>query len=59
MCITCGCKIPDENHGDERNITIKHLQDAGKAQNISIVKVIGNILKTLPVIFKNIKVYYQ
>lgn len=57
MCITCGCLNPTDNHGDERNITIRHLQKAGEAQKISIIAVLKNILKTLPVIIKNIKTY--
>lgn len=58
MCITCGCLNPTDNHGDERNITVKQLQNAGEAQGITFIQVLKNILKTLPVLIKNIKSYY-
>jgi Holliday junction resolvase-like predicted endonuclease len=34
MCMSCGCMQPDDNHGDERNITREDLDRAARAANI-------------------------
>lgn len=43
MCLSCGCKQPDDAHGDERNITMQGLQDAAKAAEITPAEVVRNI----------------
>jgi hypothetical protein len=43
MCMTCGCKQPTENHGDERNITMDSLQQAAEAAGISVDEAARNI----------------
>lgn len=43
MCMSCGCKQPNENHGDQRNITMQDLQAAGQASDISPDQVVKNI----------------
>lgn len=43
MCLSCGCKQPDERHGDDRNIVWKDLEDAAQAANISTQEVVRNI----------------
>ena len=34
MCMTCGCGTPNDDHGDEANITYDQLQSAADAANI-------------------------
>jgi hypothetical protein len=34
MCYTCGCGLPYEDHGDPRNITEHHLEQAGQTKEI-------------------------
>lgn len=33
MCVSCGCGLPHDDHGDSRNITIEDLQAAADAAN--------------------------
>jgi hypothetical protein len=46
MCMSCGCKQPNEDHGDQRNITIDGLQQAADASGISVDEVVRNIQET-------------
>ena len=34
MCMTCGCGKPNDQHGDDANITYDQLQSAAEAANI-------------------------
>lgn len=43
MCASCGCGIPDDDRGDERNITMADLEDAADAAGISIEEIVDNI----------------
>jgi hypothetical protein len=36
MCISCGCRNPRDDHGDERNITIEDLERAAEAAGITL-----------------------
>jgi hypothetical protein len=44
--MSCGCKKPDERHGDDRNIIRQDLEDAASAANISADQVVKNILES-------------
>ena len=33
MCYNCGCRKPDDDHGDPRNITNRTFEEAAKAGN--------------------------
>ena len=43
MCASCGCNQIDDDHGDDRNITMANLNDAAAATDISIADVARNI----------------
>jgi hypothetical protein len=43
MCLSCGCKQPNEAHGDERNITMDSLQQAADAGGVSLEDAARNI----------------
>lgn len=35
MCLTCGCMIPFENHGDPRNLIVADIQDSTRTEQAS------------------------
>jgi hypothetical protein len=43
MCASCGCGIPEETHGDKRNILYSQVTAAAKAMEISENDVVNNI----------------
>lgn len=48
MCASCGCGKPDDQHGDNRHITLQAVKDAAAAADISpdeVVKNLGDSLK--------------
>lgn len=34
-CLSCGCGLPHEDHGDHRNITVEDVEAAGQAANLA------------------------
>ncbi|MGH2662280.1 MAG: hypothetical protein ACRDH8_05640 [Actinomycetota bacterium] len=48
MCLTCGCGIPNDDHGDSRHITMDELKAAAEASEISVDEAAGNIQATYP-----------
>ena len=36
MCLDCGCMKPNDDHGDIRHLTMKQVEDAAKASEISV-----------------------
>jgi hypothetical protein len=47
MCVSCGCKQFDEDHGDSRNLTMKDFEDAAQASEIDLQQVARNIQEGL------------
>lgn len=43
MCASCGCGKPNENHGDEANITLNDLEQAARAAGVTTSQVADNI----------------
>ena len=43
MCVSCGCGQLNDDHGDERHITMDKLQEAAKAAKISVTDAASNI----------------
>lgn len=43
MCLSCGCGEPNEQHGDDRHLTMKDIQAAAEASDITPDEVIKNI----------------
>jgi hypothetical protein len=50
MCLSCGCYQPDNDHGDNRNITMADLNAAAEAVSIPPGQAASNIADTLRVI---------
>lgn len=44
MCMSCGCGSPNDNHGDERNITQDDLDRAAQAANVSRDQAAQNVM---------------
>jgi hypothetical protein len=47
MCLSCGCGEPNDNHGDDRHITLDMLQEAAEAAEVSTEEAANNIVETL------------
>lgn len=45
MCANCGCGIPEDKHGDDRNISWSEITASAEANNISPTEAIQNIQK--------------
>jgi hypothetical protein len=43
MCMSCGCGRPDDDHGDDRNITSEDLQRAAEAADTTPEQAAENI----------------
>lgn len=43
MCMSCGCGVPNESHGNPDNITLDDLKKAAKAANIEPEQAADNI----------------
>jgi len=43
MCMTCGCGMPNEDHGDRANITYEQLEAAAQAANIDAETAADNL----------------
>ena len=43
MCISCGCGRFEENHGDERHITVATLNRAAAAGEMTVEDVMKNV----------------
>jgi hypothetical protein len=44
MCMTCGCALPKDDHGDPRNITEQSLNQAAQAAGISPQQAVQNFM---------------
>ena len=47
MYVSCGCGKADDDHGDKRNLTMKHIEDAAKAAKSDPKGVAENIRKSV------------
>jgi hypothetical protein len=43
MCVSCGCGQVNDDHGDQRNITLNDVQAAAQAANIDVQTAARNI----------------
>jgi hypothetical protein len=47
MCVSCACGRPNDNHGDNRNITMDQIQQAASAAGKSPSDVARNIQQSV------------
>jgi hypothetical protein len=45
MCANCGCGIPEDKHGDDRNIAWSEIVASAEANNISPTEALQNMQK--------------
>ncbi len=45
MCANCGCGIPEDKHGDDRNINWSEIVASAEASDISAAEAAQNIQK--------------
>ena len=43
MCASCGCGVPEDNHGDDRNINWSQVVAAAQASDITPAEAARNI----------------
>ena len=47
MCLDCGCGEPNDQHGDERHITLDDVRAAAEASEISLEEAKRNVIEGL------------
>ena len=47
MCLTCGCGVLNDDHGDERHITLDDLKSAAEAAEIPVDEAVRNFDETV------------
>ncbi len=47
MCVSCGCGQVNDDHGDERNITMKDMRSAAQAADIDVQAAARNIQQSM------------
>lgn len=47
MCVSCGCGQVNDDHGDDRNITMKDMRSAAQAANIDVQTAARNIQQSM------------
>jgi hypothetical protein len=43
MCASCGCGKFQDDHGDDRHITLRDLEEAAEASDITVQEVMENL----------------
>lgn len=43
MCMTCGCREWENDHGDAKNITYRRLADAAEAGGVTVEEAIEHL----------------
>ena len=49
MCLTCGCKLPHDNHGKPEYLTIEDLEASAKLDGLSLDQAVANLRETVEV----------
>ncbi len=47
MCMSCGCGQVNDDHGDQRNITLNDMRSAAQAANIDVQTAARNIQQAM------------
>jgi len=47
MCLTCGCGVPNDDHGDPAHITFEDLKRAADAAEISVEEAVENLTQAV------------
>lgn len=49
MCLTCGCMLPHEDHGNPEYLTIEGLELSAKLDNLGLDEAVRNLIDTVEV----------
>ena len=49
MCLTCGCMLPHEDHGNADYLTIEDLEKSAKIDGIDLDEAVDRLTKTVAV----------
>ena len=49
MCLTCGCMLPHEDHGNADYLTIEDLEKSAKIDGIDLDEAVERLTKTVAV----------
>jgi len=49
MCLTCGCLLPYDDHGNPEYLTMEDLEKSARADNLSLDEAVSNLVKAVQV----------
>jgi hypothetical protein len=49
MCLTCGCLLPHEDHGNPDYLTIEGLEKSARLDNLALDDAVQMLVKTVEV----------
>jgi len=49
MCLTCGCMMPHDDHGNSDYLTIENLEKSARADKMNLDEAVANLVKTVDV----------
>lgn len=49
MCLTCGCMLPHDDHGNPDYLTIEDLETSAAADSMSLDEAVRNLVATVEV----------
>ncbi len=49
MCLTCGCKLPHEDHGKSEYLTIEDLEKSAAIDSYTLDEAVQNLVATVAV----------
>ena len=49
MCLTCGCMLPHEDHGNADYLTIEDLEKSAKIDGIDLDEAVKRLVQTVDV----------
>lgn len=49
MCLTCGCHLPDEDHGKPDYVLIEHLEKSAALDGNDLDTAVSNLVETVEV----------
>ena len=53
MCLSCGCMLPDDRHGDDRYIIMQDIVDAAEADGVTVERTWQNMADTIQLVFNS------
>jgi len=49
MCLTCGCMLPHDDHGNPHYLTIEDLEMSAAADSMALDEAVRNLIATVEV----------